>query len=84
MLDIDPVLASIHGLVDAAVILLIEHIGNAGMLDNTVNALAIFGIDIRYETRARIAIGKCPGGSAIIRPHASHREIPTHMRSGSE
>ena len=72
VLDIDPVFTGVGSFVDAAVVLLIEHIWSAGMLDDAVNALAVFGLDVRLETGACIAIGKCPGGSAIIGARASH------------
>src|SRR5262249_27223297 len=70
--DVDPVLAGIGSLVDAAVILLIEHIWRAGMLYDAVDALTVFRIDDWLEAGAGIAIGKSPGGSAVGGAYASY------------
>src|SRR5215831_10707655 len=52
VLNVYPVLARIHALVDAAVVLLVEDVWIGGMLYETMDTLAVLGVDIREEAGA--------------------------------
>ena len=73
VLDVDPVVAGVQRFVDAAVVLLIEHIRLARVLDEAVNALPELGIFIRQEVGARVLVGEHPALAAVVAAHAAHR-----------
>src|SRR5579859_3493028 len=66
VLDVRPFVAAVEGLVDAAVVLLIQHVGIGRVLQHAMQALAEVGIYVRLEAGARALVGEGPRLAAVL------------------
>ena len=71
--DVDPILAHVVAAIDAAVVLLEQHLRVGGMQCHLVDALPVFGVLIGAEIGADVAVARRPGLPAVIAAIASAR-----------
>ncbi len=81
--QIHPLVAGVGRLIDAAMILLVEHVWLRGVLHHSVQALPELRVLLGREVGAGALVRegpRAPPSSVRMQPTA---EMPTHMRAGS-
>ena len=73
VLNINPVIASVQRLIDATVVLLIEDVWLLRMLDEAMDALSKFRVDIGLEAGTCIFVGKRPAFATVIGAYTPYR-----------